>query len=312
MLLYGASLVYGFAGTTNFDGLASLLGEHAPVSAGLVVGLVFVTAGLAFKISAVPFHMWTPDVYEGAPTPVTAFFAVAPKVAAVALFIRLLIDPFGHMVDQWRQIIYFTAMASMLLGAFAAIGQTNIKRLMAYSSIGHIGYALVGLAAGTEVGVRGVLFYMAIYIFMNIGAFAVILCMRRQGRMVEQISDLAGLSKTHPAVALAMAVFMFSMAGIPPASGFFAKLFVFEAAIQAQLYTLAVVGVLSSVVGAFYYIRIIKLMYFDEAAEPFEHGIGAGLGVVLAGTALFTALFSVLPGPLLNSAAAAAATLFAG
>jgi NADH-quinone oxidoreductase subunit N len=313
MLLYGASLVYGFAGTTSFDRLAALLGDHqthAPV--GLIVGLVFVAAGVAFKISAVPFHMWTPDVYEGAPTPVTAFFAVAPKVAAIALFVRVLIEPFGALTDQWRQIIYFTSMASMVLGSFAAIGQTNIKRLMAYSSIGHIGYALVGLAAGTELGVRSVILYMAIYIFMNIGTFAVILCMRQGGRMVEEISDLAGLSRTHPMLAFAMLIFMFSMAGIPPAAGFFGKLFVFQAAIEAHLYTLAVVGVLASVVGAFYYLRIIKLMYFDEPIEAFDHGISGGMTVVLAGTGLFTLLFFFFPAPLLNGAAAAAASLFAG
>lgn len=312
MLLYGASMVYGFAGTTGFDGLAALFSAGTPASAGLIVGLVFVAAGLAFKISAVPFHMWTPDVYEGAPTPVTAFFAVAPKVAAIALFVRLLIEPFGSLVDEWRQIVYFISIASMLLGSFAAIGQTNIKRLMAYSSIGHIGYALVGLAAGTELGVRGVLFYMAIYIIMTIGTFAVILCMRQQGRMVEGIQDLAGLSRTHPMMALMMLVFMFSMAGIPPTAGFFGKLFVFQAAIEAHLYLLAVIGVLSSVVGAFYYLRIIKLMYFDETVEPLERRIDGDVAVVMAGTGLFTLLFFFFPAPLLDGAAAAAASLFVG
>ncbi|HSK39239.1 MAG TPA: NADH-quinone oxidoreductase subunit NuoN [Arenibaculum sp.] len=311
MLLYGASLVYGFAGTTGFERLAVML-SGGSIPLGLIVGLVFVVAGLAFKISAVPFHMWTPDVYEGAPTPVTAFFAVAPKVAAVALFVRLLIEPFGAVIDEWRQIIYFTALASMLLGSFAAIGQTNIKRLMAYSSIGHIGYALVGLAAGTELGVRSVLVYMAIYIVMNIGTFAVILCMRQNGRMVEEIQDLAGLYRTHPRVAWAMLIFMFSMAGIPPAAGFFAKLFVFQAAVEAELYTLAVVGVLSSVVGAFYYLRIIKLMFMNEVVEPFDRSIGGELAVVMGGTALFTVLFSLVPAPLVDGAAAAAASLFAG
>jgi NADH-quinone oxidoreductase subunit N len=316
MLLYGASLIYGFAGTTNFSMLADLFTRHAHptghAGVGLVVGLTFIAAGLAFKISAVPFHMWTPDVYEGAPTPVTAFFAVAPKVAAVALFVRLLIEPFGTMVEEWRQIIYFTALASMVLGSFAAIGQTNIKRLMAYSSIGHIGFALVGLAAGTELGVRGVMFYMAIYIFMNIGTFGVILCMRQNGRMVEEISDLAGLSKTHPMLALAMLIFMFSMAGIPPAAGFFAKLFVFQAAIEAHLYSLAIMGVLASVVGAYYYLRIIKVMYFDEPVEPLDRTISGEVSLVIAGTSLFTLLFFFFPAPLLNSAAAAAASLFAG
>ena len=316
MLLYGASLVYGFAGTTNFTMLASRFANHSlgggHTGIGLIVGLTFVAAGLAFKISAVPFHMWTPDVYEGAPTPVTAFFAVAPKVAAVALFVRLLIEPFGTMVEEWRQIIYFTALASMVLGSFAAIGQTNIKRLMAYSSIGHIGFALVGLAAGTELGVRGVMFYMAIYIFMNIGTFGVILCMRQNGRMVEEITDLAGLSKTHPMLALAMLIFMFSMAGIPPAAGFFAKLFVFQAAIEAHLYSLAIMGVLASVVGAYYYLRIIKVMYFDEPVEALDRTISAEVSLVIAGTSLFTLLFFFFPAPLLNSAAAAAASLFAG
>src|ERR1700730_5414068 len=216
MLLYGASLVYGFTGTTSFANLASLLGGGAKPSAGLIIGMVFVAVGLAFKCSAVPFHMWTPDVYEGAPTPVTAFFSVAPKLAAIALFIRFLIEPFGGLASEWRQIIQFIAVASMLLGAFAAINQRNIKRLMAYSSIGHVGYALIGLAAGTTEGIRGVLVYMAIYVFMNLGTFAVILCMRRNGQMVETIEDLAGLSKTRPALALGLRIFMFSMPGFSP------------------------------------------------------------------------------------------------
>jgi NADH-quinone oxidoreductase subunit N len=312
MLLYGASMIYGFSGTTGFDRLAALFAGGGQPSVGLIVGLVFVAAGLAFKISAVPFHMWTPDVYEGAPTPVTAFFAMAPKVAAIALFIRLLVGPFGNLVGEWQQIIYFTAVASMLLGAFAAIGQTNIKRLMAYSSIGHVGYALVGLASGTELGVRGVMIYMAVYVLMTAGTFGVILCMRQNGRMVEEIRDLAGLSKTHPMLAFAMLIFMFSMAGIPPTAGFFAKLFVFQAAIEAGLYVLAVIGVLTSVVSAFYYLRIIKLMYFDEASEPLDRRVGGGLTVVVAGTGLFVLLFFVFPAPLLNGAAAAAASLFAG
>jgi NADH-quinone oxidoreductase subunit N len=311
MLLYGSSLVYGFAGSTGFDRIAAVLGGGT-LSTGLLVGLVFVAAGVAFKLSAVPFHMWTPDVYEGSPTSVTAFFAVAPKVAALALFVRLLIEPFGALVDQWRQIVWFVSVASMLLGAFAAIGQNNIKRLMAYSSIGHVGYALVGLASGTEMGVRGVMFYLAIYIFMNIGTFAIILCMRQNGRAVEGVQDLAGLSRTHPMLAVAMAIFMFSMAGIPPNAGFFAKLFVFQAAIDAELYVLAVIGVLSSVVGAYYYLRIVKVMYFDEAAEPLDRAIPAESSVLVAATALFTLLFFFVPAPLLNGAAAAASSLFAG
>ena len=223
MLLYGSSLVYGYSGTTSFEVLATtftqLHGEAPPV--GLVVGIVFILAGLAFKVSAVPFHMWTPDVYEGAPTPVTAFFSVAPKLAAIALFIRVMVGPFGDLVAQWQQIVVFISIASMVLGAFAAIGQENIKRLMAYSSIGHVGYALIGLAVGNEVGVRGVLIYMTIYLFMNVGVFTCILCMRRREQMVVGISDLAGLSKSNPLMALALAIFMFSMSGIPPLAGFF-------------------------------------------------------------------------------------------
>ena len=314
MLLYGCSMIYGFTGTTRFDVLAAMFAgvDGAEVSVGLIIGLVFLVAGLAFKVAAVPFHMWIPDVYEGAPTPVTAFFAAAPKIAAMALFIRVLIGPFGDLADQWRQIIIFISIASMILGALAAINQTNIKRLMAYSAIGHVGYALVGLAAGGEIGVRGVLIYMAIYLAMVLGTFCCILCMRVHGRMVEGIDDLAGLSKTHPMVALALAIFMFSMSGIPPLAGFFAKIYVFFAAIQAGLYTLAVIGVLSSVVAAFYYLRIVKLMYFDEPVEAFDRPIERGMGVILAGTGVFTLFFFAYPGPVLNSAAAAAASLFAG
>jgi NADH-quinone oxidoreductase subunit N len=311
MLLYGCSLVYGFTGTTRFPALAALFaGEGVEASVGVVVGLVFIAAGLAFKVSAVPFHMWTPDVYEGAPTPITAFFSVAPKIAAVALLLRVMEQPFGDLVAQWQQIIVFVSLASMVLGAFAALVQTNIKRLMAYSSIGHIGYALVGLAAGTETGVRAVLVYMAIYLAMNVGAFGCILAMRRQERMVEEIADLAGLSRTRPLMALALAVFMFAMAGIPPLSGFFGKLYVFLAAVEAELYGLAVIGVLSSVVAAYYYLRIVKLMYFDEAADPFDRPMGRELSVVLVGTGLFTLLFFIYPTPLLSGAQAAAAALF--
>jgi NADH-quinone oxidoreductase subunit N len=311
MLLYGCSLVYGFAGTTSFDVLALLLEDGAEPGIGLIVGLVFIIAGLAFKVSAVPFHMWTPDVYEGAPTPVTAFFAVAPKIAATALFLRVMADPFGSLVVEWRQVIVVISIASMLLGSFAAINQRNIKRLMAYSSIGHIGFALVGLAAGSEAGIRGVIIYMAIYLFMNVGTFACILCMRRNGKLVEGIDDLAGLSRTSPPMALAMAIFMFSMAGIPPLAGFFGKLYVFLAAIQEELYALAVIGVLSSVVGAFYYVRIVKLMYFDEAQESFDRPLGREMSAVLWVTALVILLFFVYPAPLLNGAAAAAKALMA-
>jgi NADH-quinone oxidoreductase subunit N len=316
MLLYGASMIYGFAGTTAFADLARVLAEEtrggALPSTGIVVGLVFLLAGLAFKVSAVPFHMWTPDVYEGAPTPVTAFFASAPKVAAMALFVRVMTGPFGDLAVQWTQIVVFVSVASMVLGAFAAIVQTNIKRLMAYSSIGHVGYALIGLATGTEEGIRGLTFYMAIYVVMNLGTFACILCMRQKEVMVERIEDLKGLSKTNPMLALAMFIFMFSMAGIPPMAGFLAKFYVFMAAINAGLYTLAVIGVLSSVVGAYYYLRIVKYMYFDEPSDSFDRPIGRELAVILAGSSAIILLFFIVPGPLLSSASAAAAALFPG
>ncbi len=312
MLLYGASLIYGFSGTTNFDVLAQAsLGLREAPELGLIIGIVFVSAGLAFKVSAVPFHMWTPDVYEGAPTPVTAFFAVAPKVAAMALFVRVLMGPFGELSDQWRQIIIVASVLSMVLGAFAAINQRNIKRLMAYSSISHVGFILVGLAAATSEGVRGVIVYMTIYLAMNVGTFACILCMRVNGRMVERIDDLAGLSRTNPLLALVLAVFMFSLAGIPPLAGFFAKVYVFMAAVGAGLYAVAVIAVLSSVVAAFYYIRIVKLMYFDEPVEALDRPIGKEMAAVLVATGLFVAFFFALPAPIVDAAGTAAAALFA-
>ena len=311
MLLYGASLVYGFAGTTNFDMLAHTL-DAATMSLGLIVGIVFVAVGLAFKVSAVPFHMWTPDVYEGAPTPVTAFFSVAPKMAAMALFVRVMIYAFGELVDQWQQIIMAISVASMILGALAAINQRNIKRLMAYSSIGHVGYALIGLAAGTPAGVRGILVYMAIYLFMNIGTFGVILCMRREGRSVEDIGDLAGLARTRPMLAAGLGIFMFSLAGIPPLAGFFAKFYIFMAAIDARLFWLAILGVVTSVVGAFYYVRIVKIMYFDEPAGAFDRTISRELQAVLLISAAVILLFVVFPAPIVGTAEFASATLFPG
>src|ERR1700730_8874753 len=311
MLLYGASLVYGFTGTTSFANLASLFGGGAKPSAGLIIGMVFVAVGLAFKCSAVPFHMWTPDVYEGAPTPVTAFFSVAPKIAAVALFVRFLIEPLGGLLAEWRQIIVFLSVASMILGSVAAIAQQNIKRLMAYSSIGHVGYALIGLAAATPSGIRGVLVYMAIYLFMNVGTWAVILCMRQKGQMLEEISDLSGLGRSQPGLALALAIFMFGLAGVPPAAGFFSKLYVFLAAIEANLVGLAVIGVATSVVGAFYYLRIVKVMYFDEPLGAFDRPIAAELKWVLVVTAVVTMFFILLPDPIVGSAEVAAASLFA-
>jgi NADH-quinone oxidoreductase subunit N len=309
LLLYGISLIYGFSGTMAFDKLAVALSSASGVSAGLIVGIVFVVAGLAFKMSAVPFHMWTPDVYEGAPTPVTSFMGTAPKVAAVALLVRAMVSPFGHLLAQWQQLIVLVSIASMLLGSLAAIGQQNIKRLMAYSSIGHMGYVLIGLAAGTAVGIRGVLIYLVTYVFMNAGTFACIIAMRRRGRSLERISDLSGLSRTDPGLALALAVFMFSMAGIPPFTGFWGKYFIFAAAVNAGLWPLAVIGVLTSVIGAFYYIRIVKVMYFDDAAEAFDPR-PASLSVVAGGSALFTTLFFLFPAPLVGAAEAAAKVLF--
>jgi NADH-quinone oxidoreductase subunit N len=306
MLLYGASLIYGFTGTVSFAGIAQAAGKGG---IGLTFGLVFLFAGFCFKVSAVPFHMWTPDVYEGAPTPVTAFFASAPKVAAIAIFVRAPITAFPEITPQWQQIVVFVAIASMVLGSFAAIGQTNIKRLMAYSSIGHMGFALVGLAAGTAEGVQGVVVYMAIYLAMTIGTFAVILSMRRSGGLVENISDLSGLARTHPTLAFFLATMMFSLAGIPPLAGFFAKYFVFLAAMKAGLYTLAVIGVLASVVGAYYYLLIVKTMYFDEPAPGFEPMPGT-LRVMLGISGLFVIFFFVYPSPLVNAATAAAKSLF--
>ena len=309
LLLYGISLVYGFSGTMDFAQLRTLLAEPSHASAGLIVGIVFVLVGLAFKISAVPFHMWTPDVYEGAPTPVTVFFATAPKVAAMALLLRVMATPFGHLLGAWQLLIILVSIGSMILGALAAIGQTNIKRLMAYSSIGHMGYALIGLAVGTPEGIRGVLVYMVIYVFMTAGTFACIIAMRRQGRAVEQISDLSGLANTDPGLALALAVFMFSLAGIPVLSGFFAKLYIFLAAVQGGLWTLAIIGVLTSVVGAFYYIRIIKVMYFDAPLAAFDPR-PASLSFVAAATGLFTTFFFLFPAPFVAAAQAAAKALF--
>ena len=306
MLLYGASLIYGFTGTISFTVIAQAA-AHGGV--GLIFGLVFLFAGFCFKVSAVPFHMWTPDVYEGAPTSVTAFFAAAPKVAGIAMFVRAAVMAFPGITSQWQQILVFVSIASMLLGSFAAIGQHNIKRLMAYSSIGHMGYALIGLAAGTAEGVQGVLVYMAIYITMTLGVFAVILSMRRATGMVESIDQLSGLARTRPTMAFLLAMLLFSMAGVPPLAGFFAKFYVFLAAIKAGLYILAVIGVLASVVGAYYYLAIIKLMYFDEAAEGF-YAMPVELRVVLAVCGLFNILFFVYPGPLVSAASAAARSLF--
>src|SRR6201996_1234925 len=306
MLLYGASLVYGFTGTVSFAGIAA---SAKMGSIGIVFGLVFRWAGLCFKVSAVPFHMWTPDVYEGAPTPVTAFFASAPKVAAMAVFTRVALTAFPGIAAEWQQIVVFVSIASMALGSFAAIGQKNIKRLMAYSSIGHMGFALVGLAAGTPEGAQGVLVYLAIYVAMTLGSFAIILAMKRNGHAVEQISDFAGLSRTNPLLAFFFAMFLFSLAGVPPLAGFFGKFYVFLAAIHSNLFALAVIGVLCSVVGAFYYLSIVKVMYFDEPLAQLDP-MRVELRTVLAVAGLFNILFFVYPGPLVSAATAAAKSLF--
>jgi NADH-quinone oxidoreductase subunit N len=308
MMLYGISFIYGFAGTTSFAAVAHAV-AHAGGNIGVIIGLVFVIAGLAFKVSAVPFHMWTPDVYEGSPTPITAFFSVAPKTAAMALFVRVMLEAFPGVLPEWRQIVVFVSVLSMFLGAVAAIGQTNIKRLMAYSSISHMGYALIGIAAGTAQGVQSVLIYLAIYVITNAGVFVCILAMRRGTEMVETIPDLAGLARTNPRLALAFAVLFVSLAGVPPFAGFFAKFYVFLAAIQTHLYGLAVLGVLASVIGAYYYLRIVKIMYFDEAAPAFEPAMGARLGVIAAGSSLFNVFFVIIASPLVGWAITAAKAL---
>jgi NADH-quinone oxidoreductase subunit N len=307
MLLYGASLVYGFTGNVSFPAIAGVL--QGQVGIGAVIGIVFVAAGIAFKISAVPFHMWTPDVYEGSPTPVTAFFAAAPKMAGMAMATRVFIDAFPNIVGQWQQIIVFISIASMALGSFAAIGQRNLKRLMAYSSIGNVGYALIGLATGTVEGIQGVVVYMAIYLAMTLGAFAVILGLRRGKVMFENIEDLSGLARTHPVLAFCLAMMMFSLAGIPPLAGFFAKFAVFNAAINANLVALAIIGVVTSVIGAYYYLRIVKVMYFDEPAAAYDT-MPAGVKLVLALSSIFVVLFGIVPAPLVAAAGAAARSLF--
>jgi len=319
MLLYGCSLLYGVTGSVDFaviadpakwKGIVGSVGQasSAAQNIGLTVGLVFLLVGIAFKIAAVPFHMWTPDVYEGAPTPVTAFFAAAPKIAAMALLMRVVLTAFPDIAAQWQQIIVFLSIASMLLGAFAAIGQTNIKRLMAYSSIGHIGYALIGLAANSEAGTQAVIIYLAIYLFMTVGAFACILSMRNKLGTVEEIDALSGLAKTNLPMAFVLAMILFSMAGVPPLAGFFAKFYVFAAAIKSGLYALAVIGVLASVIAAYYYLRVVKIMFFDDATEVFVP-VDRGAGFVMTISGLFVLLFILVPTPLVNAALAAARSL---
>ena len=307
-MLFGTSLVYGYAGSINFSTLAELFTGSA-VAYGTIVGLVMLVVGLSFKISAVPFHMWTPDVYQGAPTPVTMLFATAPKLAAIAVFIRLLMQPFANLLPDWQMVLAIIAVASMLVGAFGALTQTNIKRLLAYGSIGHIGYMLVGISTGTLEGVKAVLIYSALYIFMSIGTFGFVLFMRRAGEQVENLSDLAGLSKTNPRAAFFMMLMMLSMAGIPPFAGFYGKMFVFLSAIESELYTLAVIGVLTSVVAAFYYLKVIKLMYFDEPTLGIERYVPLVSRITLSICAAVTVLFFLYPSILLDAANSAVAVL---
>lgn len=309
MLLYGASLVYGFTGATGFDAIAQAISAGG-MQIGTTIGLVFILAGLSFKVSAVPFHMWTPDVYEGSPTPVTAFFAAAPKIAAMALFLRVVFGPFAGAESAWLQIIIPVSVASMLLGALAAIGQTNIKRLMAYSSISHMGYALIGFAAGSPAGVQGVLTYLVIYLAMTVGTFVCIMHMRRDGKQVETISDLAGLSQRDPTTAYLLAILMFSLIGIPPLAGFMGKWYVFLAAVESKLYVLAAIGFLTSVIGAFYYLRVVKIMFFDQPAAAFEKPLGTVNAALLAGSSAFVIFFIVAPVPVTDAAGVAARALF--
>jgi NADH-quinone oxidoreductase subunit N len=309
LLLYGASLVYGYAGTTLFSGIITTA-QAGETSIGMLFGIVFLISGMAFKVSAVPFHMWTPDVYEGSPTPVTAFFATAPKVAAMALFARVLYDAFGNAVGDWQQVVALLSLLSMFLGAVAAIGQTNIKRLMAYSSIAHMGYALMGLAAGTAFGVQAMLVYMAIYVTMNVGVFAFILLMEKDGAPVVEISSLNMYSKTHPGRALALLVLMFSLAGVPPFLGFFGKLYVLRAAYDGGLAWLAIAGVVASVIGAYYYLRIIFFMYFGtDKADALDTNRGGILGGFLVVSAVIMVVGIINMFGVEGAAALAAATL---
>ena len=287
ILLYGCSLIYGFSGSTNFQEIYNNINSLDNLNLGLIFGLVFILAGLAFKISAVPFHMWTPDVYEGAPTSITAFFAIVPKVSAIALIYRFCLEPFGNFYAEWSQIIIFLSVASMFLGGIAAISQTNIKRLLAYSSIGHVGYVLVGLASANEAGIKGVIIYMSIYVVMNIAVFSIILSLKKDNNYIEKILEFSGLSKHQPLVALSLAIIMLSMAGIPPFAGFFGKFYIFTAALKADLILLAVLGVVSSVISAFYYLRIIKVMYFDESED-------SNIQFIMSSNSMLTLIISMI------------------
>ena len=311
LFLFGASLVYGFSGTTNFNLLAEAITSQPQASPGLLTGFVLIAVAFCFKVSAAPFHMWTPDVYEGAPTPVTAYFSIVPKIAALALLARLLCDPFHAMHAAWQQIIIVASLASMLVGAFGALGQKNIKRLLAYSSIGHVGYLLAGLATGTVSGVAAVLLYLSLYLLMSAGAFACIMMMKKNNEYVEEIYDLSGLSRTHPRMAFALALFMFSMAGIPPLAGFFGKMYIFLATLESGLFALAIIGGLASVVACFYYLKVVKVMYFDEPLPTsLDTKPSRPLILVTVLCASITLLFFLSPAPLVHYARAAAGALF--
>jgi len=297
LLLYGSSLIYGFTGSTNFKFISLNLDIS---NMGAVFGIVFVIVGLSFKLSAVPFHMWAPDVYEGSPTSVTSFFALVPKIAALSVFIRFMYVPFINMIEQWQIIIVFLSIGSMILGAVAAIGQNNIKRLMAYSSIGHIGYALAGISTGTNLGIQSTIIYLTIYLIMNIGAFGFILMMKRENTYYENINELSGLSSNHPILALGFLIILFSLAGIPPLAGFFAKFYIFMAVIESEMYTLAIIGLITTVISAFYYLRIIKIIYFDKPKKPFEKDYNLGLKASLILSSIVILIYFINPSILNN------------
>ena len=297
LLLYGCSLIYGFTGTTNFEEISNNLDSF---NTGAIFGIVFIIVGLAFKVSAVPFHMWTPDVYEGSPTSITSFFALIPKIAAITVFIRFMYVPFINAFDQWQTIIIFLSIASMILGAVAAIGQSNIKRLMAYSSISHMGYALAGIATGTNAGVQSTIIYLTIYLVMNLAAFGCIFMMKRENVFYENINDLSGMSKNHPALALSFLIILFSLAGIPPLAGFFAKFYIFMAVIEAKMYVFAIIGLVTTVISAFYYLRIIKIIYFDKPKKPFEDNHDWEIKIPLVLSTIFILMYFINPSILVD------------
>ncbi len=297
LLLYGCSLIYGFSGSTNFNLISENMNQD---SYGLTFGIVFIITGLAFKISAVPFHMWAPDVYEGSPTSVTIFFAILPKIAALTVFIRILYVPFLNIIDQWQIIIVFLSIASMLFGAIAAIGQKNLKRLIAYSSISHMGYALAGLSTGTNLGIQSSITYISIYLFMNLAFFCCLFMLRRDEKYFENIEDLSGLSKNHPILSFSLLIVLFSLAGIPPLVGFFAKFYIFTSVVEQSMYSLAIIGLLSTVIAAFYYLRIIKVIYFDPEKEKYEKSHSIGLKISLAFSTIFILFYFIYPSPLIE------------